>query len=193
MRRSAIWGLAAAAALCASAVAADALRWELGFKHETPTWAKIKLAEDKTAIHWYMTYTVENKTGAVRKPSVRAEILTDTKKTHRDDSNPLVLSEVKKSLGVKEIATAGDLKKGIENDATVKCVATFGEVDKHAKKLELRVYGLMDPVTMVKGKEVYEVKYWQVVYERKGDEFNRTEDPWKVVSSGWKTEEPAAK
>jgi hypothetical protein len=189
MRRSAIWGLAVAAVLGASAVAGEGLRWELGFKHSVPTWTKIQVAADKTTIAWYMTYEVENKTGAARKPAVRAEILTDTKKTFRDDADPLVIKAVKKALDVKEISTAGDLRKGIEDGATVKCVATFGEVDNLAKRLELRVYGLMDPVTMVKGKEVFEVRYWQVIYERKGDEFGRTEDAWKAVSSGWKTEE----
>lgn len=189
MRRSAIWGLAAAAVMAAGAVAAEGLRWELGFKHATPTWAKIQVAADKTAIAWYMTYQVENKTGSARKPAIRAELLTDTKKTFRDNADPLVIKAAKKALDVTEISTAGDLKKGIEDGATVKCVATFGEVDNEAKRLELRVYGLMDPVTMVKGKEVFEVKYWQVIYERKGDEFGRTEDAWKAVSSGWKTEE----
>ena len=189
MRRSAILGLAAAAALSAAAVAAEGLRWELGFKHETPTWAKVQVTAEKTAVCWYMTYQVENKTGAARKPAVRVEILTDTKKTFRDNADPLTISAAKKALDVKEIATAGDLKKGIEDGATVKCIATFGEVDNLAKQLELRVYGLMDPITMVKGKEVFEIKYWQVTYQRKGDEFGRTEDAWKVVSSGWKTEE----
>ncbi len=189
MRRSAIWGLAAAAVMSAAALAAEGLRWELGFKHDTPTWAKIRVSAEKTTVAWYMTYQVENKTGAARKPAIRAEIHTDTKKTFRDNADPLVISAAKKALDVKEISTAGDLRKGIEDGATAKCVATFGEVDNEAKRLELRVYGLMDPVTMVKGKQVFEVRYWQVIYERKGDEFGRTEDAWKAVSSGWKTEE----
>ena len=193
MRRSAMWGLAAVALASAAAVAGEGLRWELGFKHATPTWAKIQVSADKTAVAWYMAYDVENKTGAARKPAVRCEIRTDTKKTFSDNADPLVIAAAKRALDVKEIATAADLKKGIEDGAKVKCVATFGAVDDEAKKLELRVYGLMDPVTMVKGKEVFEVKYWQVIYERKGDEFGRTEDPWKTVSSGWKTEEETKK
>jgi len=188
MRRSAILGLAVAAVVAATA-AAEGLRWELGFKHETPTWAKIQTGLDKTSIAWYMTYRVENKTGAARKPAVKVQILTDTKKTFADNGDAMVISAAKKALDVKTLSTAVDLKKGIEDGAAVDCVATFGEVDPLAKRLDLRVYGLADPITMVKGKEVYEVRYWQVIYERKGDEFSRTEDPWITVSSGWKTEE----
>jgi hypothetical protein len=201
MRRSAILGLAAAAVLAAvlsavggaSVALADALpglRWQLGFKNETPTWVRIPGAGDKTTIAWYMSYTVENKTGAARKPAIRAELRTDTGKTFIDGGDPLVIAAVKKALDVKEISTASDLHKGIADGAKASCVATFGDVDKYAKKIELRVYGLMDPVTMVKGKEVFEVKYWSVKYERKGDEFGRTEDKWKAMSTGWVTEEP---
>jgi hypothetical protein len=198
MRRSAILGLAAAAVLGASAAVALAdslpgLRWVLGFKNETPTWVRVQGAGDRTTIAWYMLYTVENKTGAARKPVVRAELRTDTSKTFGDGGDPLVIAAVKKALDVKELSTASDLHKGIEDGAKASCIATFGDVDKYAKKIELRVYGLMDPVTTVKGKEVYEVKYWSVKYERKGDEFNRTEDKWTNVSSGWVTEEPEKK
>ncbi len=195
MRRSAVLALTAVAVLGASAAAALAdalpgLRWQLGFKNETPTWIRIPAAEGKTTIAWYMSYAVENKTGAARKPAVRAELRTDTAKTFIDNGDPLVIAAVKKSLDVKELCTASDLHKGIEDGAKVSCVATFGDVDKYAKKIELRVYGLCDPVTMVKGKEVFEVRYWSVKYERKGDEFGRTEDKWTAASSGWVTEEP---
>ena len=123
---------------------------------------------------------------------MRAVIVTDTGRNHPDTGDPVTIDAVKKKLDVKELATASDLRKGIEDGQKVKCVATFGEVDKYAHKLELRIYGLLDPVSMVKGKQVYEVKYWQVKYERKGDEFRRTEDAWTMVSSGWVTEEPKA-
>jgi hypothetical protein len=193
MRRSAILGFAAAAVLgLASVAAAGGLRWQLGVKTSTPSWVKVAAAADKTVISWYAAYEVENRTGEARKPSVRVELHTDTKKVYGDGGDVLTLEAVAKAWDVKTVATARDLRKGIDDGATVKCVATFGAVDDHAKKLELRIYGLLDPITMVKGKEVFEVKYWCVKYERKGDEFARTEDPWKVVSSAWVTEEPKA-
>ena len=161
MRRSAILGLAAAAILCvAGAAAAEGLRWQLGYRNDVPAWVRIPGVGDKTTISWYMTWEVENRTGAARKPSVRTLLLTDTGKTFPDSGDPLTVEAVKKALQVKEIAIAADLRKGIDDAAKVKGVATFGDVDKFAKKVELRVYGLLDPVTMVKGKQVYEVKFW---------------------------------
>jgi hypothetical protein len=193
MRRSAIVGLVAAAALGAAAVAAaQELRWELGFKHEKPDWVKVAAADGTSSIGWFMTYEVENKTGAARKPTLRILLRTDTKKEIADGGDARTLLAAKKRLGLEKVTTAVDLRSGIDDGAKVSCVAAFGEVDKYAKDIELRVYGLMDPVTRVKGKEVYEVKYWSVKYNRKGDEFNRTEDPWTVVSSGWVTEEAKA-
>lgn len=194
MRRSTILGLAAAAVLAAASVAAapaiaEGLRWELGFKHDTPSWVRIPAGEGKTAISWYVTCTVENRTGAARKPAVRAVLLTDTKKEITDCGCPLTLKAVRVRTGNRDLVLAGDLHSGgIEDGKAVAAVATFGAVDDQAKRIELRVYGLVDPVSMVKGKQVNEVKYWQAKYERKGDEFGRTEDPWKCLSSGWVTE-----
>jgi hypothetical protein len=198
MRRSAILGLFSAVVLGSAAAAALAegttsLRWELGFKNETPAWVRVQTSAESTKISWYMLYTVENKTGAARKPAVRAVLVTDTGKTFGDNLDALTTKAVKKAKDLKDLANANDLRKGIDDGKKVDCIATFGDVDKYAKKIELRVYGLMDPVTMVKGKVVEEIKVWQVKYERKGDEFGRTEDEWKAVSSGWVTEEPETK
>ena len=61
-------------------------------------------------------------------------------------------------------------------------------IDDLAKSMEVRVYGLEDPVNQVKGKKYNEVRYWKAVYTRKGVEFKRTEDKWKLKSSGWVVE-----
>ena len=195
MRRSTLVGLAAAAVLAASSAAiAGGLRWELGIKTETPSWVKVSDGPgDRTRVVWYGCYTVENKTGETRKPTVRCEIHTDTKKVFRDGGDAQAILALKKRAGNESLATAVDLRKGIDNDKSLRCVATFGAVDDRAKKLELRIYGLHDPVHQVKGKEVHEIRYWRVQYERPGDEFGRTEDAWKTVSSGWVTEEPEKK
>ncbi len=191
MRRTAIAGLAAGTILGLAAVAvAGGLRWELGFKLQTPAWVKVRVSEEKTAVAWYMLYEIENRTGEARKPVLRTEIRTDTGKTFGDTCDPMAIAAVKKAKEIKEIGTASDLRAGIDDGRKVSCIATFGEVDPYAKKLEVRMYGLCDPITQVKGKEVYEIRYWQVKYERKGDEFGRTEDAWKQVSAGWVTEEP---
>jgi len=195
MRRSAIHGLAAAVVLAAaSAALAGGLRWELGIKTETPTWVKVPDGPgDRTRVVWVGVYTVENKTGETRKPTVRCEIHTDTNKVFRDGGDALAIRAMRKKAGNEDLGTAVDLLKGIDDGKSLRCVATFGAVDDRAKKLELRIYGLHDPVHMVQGKEVHEIRYWSVKYERKGDEFGRTEDPWKTLSSGWVTEEPEKK
>ena len=194
MRRSAILGLSAAVVLAAASAAVAGLRWQLGIKTETPSWVKVNDGPgERTRVAWYGIYTVENKTGETRKPTVRCEIHTDTKKVFRDDGDALAIRALKKRAGNENLATAVDLRAGIENDKSVRCVATFGAVDDRAKKLELRVYGLHDPVHQVKGKLVHEIRYWRVQYERPGDEFGRTEDAWKTTSSGWVTEEPEKK
>lgn len=198
MRRSAIIGLAAAGALAAASAASGhpsttGLRWELGIKTETPTWVRVADQGDKTRVVWAMCYTVENKSGETRKPAVRAEIRTDTDKKFLDNNDVLAVKAMKKKLQVDELATAVDLLKGIEDGKSLRCVATFGTLDDHARKMELRIYGLHDPITMVKGKQVHEIRYWRVKYERTGDEFGRTEDEWKTLSSGWVTEEPEKK
>jgi hypothetical protein len=199
MRRSAILGLAAAgllaAAVSAGPASADAagLRWELGIRTETPTWVRVPEAEGRTRLVWTMFYTVENKTGETRKPAVRAEIRTDTGKKFPDTNDALAVLAVKKKHQLDSLPTAVDLLKGIEDGKSMRCLATFGAVDDRAKKLELRIYGLHDPIHAVKGKQVHEIRYWCVKYERKGDEFGRSEDDWKTTSSGWVTEEPEKK
>ena len=196
MRRSTLFGLVAAAVLCVAGVAgiaaADGPRWSLGYSHDTPTWVRVPSMPGRSAIVWAMTYTVENKSGASRSPTLRTEIRTETGKTYGDSGDPLALAALKRKIGVKEISTAADLKAGLDDGAAVKCAATFGAIDDRAHSLELRVYGLADAISVVRGRKFYEVKYWRVLYERKGDEFRRAEDPWKLVSSGWVVESTEA-
>ncbi|MHC4923140.1 MAG: hypothetical protein ACYTG4_03565 [Planctomycetota bacterium] len=189
MRRSLILGLASVAVMAfATAAVADGLRWKLNFNHETPTWVRIPAAEGRTRVSWFMQYTVENKSGDTRKPLVRIEAHTDTKKVYRDSNDPRTMKAAKKKLKNDKLKSSWSLRKGVADGAKVNCIAAFGAVDDLAKQMEVRVYGLEDTVNQIDGKKYNEVRYWKAVYTRKGDEFKRTEDNWKLKSSGWVTE-----
>ncbi len=194
MRRSALLGIAVAALVAvSSAAAAAALRWKLGLKHDTPSWVRVPAEGGKTRVAWYMTYAVENRTGEERKPTLRIEIRGPKDAVYRDSCDAAIKAATEKKTGAKDLATASDLRKdGVADGASKSCVATFSDVDDHADALELRIYGLMDPVDVVQGKRFNDIRYWQVKYERKGDEFRRAEDPWKAVSSGWVVEKREA-
>jgi hypothetical protein len=187
MRRSVTLGFAAMALVAAAgaAVAADSLRWTLGFRNDAPSWVLVPAGGGKTKVAWVMGWTVTNKTGAKREPEVRVEILGPKDRTFADTLDPLSLAAARRKWGVKELSLTTDLRKGVADGATVNGVSTFGALDDHAKEFELRVHGLRDPLDLVDGKTFHEKSYWSVKYTRRGDEFRRSEDPWKQVSSGW--------
>ncbi len=189
MRRSWLLGLAATTVVAAASIAAaDVVRWSLKLEHGAPEWVRISAGTDGTRVAWYMSYSLSNASGAARKPMVRVELRTDTDKVYGDNGDARVVAAVKKATGDKSLVTAFDVARGIGDGDTVKCVASFGEVDNMAHAAELRVYGLMDAIDTVAGKKYREVRYWRVKYQRKGDEFRRTEDKWKAVESGWVVE-----
>jgi hypothetical protein len=190
MRRSVTLGLAAMTfiGVAAAVAAADSIRWTLHYRNEAPTWVTVPAAGGKTKVAWVMAWTVTNKTGAERTPSVHMTLHGPKDQVFADGQDAAAVAAAKRKWKVETLATASSLKKGIADGAEVKGVATFGAVDDLAKEVELRVHGLRDNLDTVAGKTFHETSYWSVKYQRKGDEFRRTEDAWKEVSSGWVVE-----
>ena len=67
--------------------------------------------------------------------------------------------------------------------ASVDGLANFGRIDPNADDLEVRVYGLFDPVWRDRKGNVYsERRVLVLTYGRQGDEYNRQDDPITLVS-----------
>ena len=68
-------------------------------------------------------------------------------------------------------------------------LAHFGRIDPNADELEVRVYGLFDPVWRDrKGNVFSERRVLVLKYRRYGDEYNRPDDAISLVSTSQEVE-----
>ncbi len=138
------------------------------------------------AAHYYLTYTLENAGSEARKPPLRIELRTETSKTYGDHAHGATSAAAQKAQdhdaaykSASEIRSA-DLGAGAKVDG----LAHFGRIDPNADDLEVRVYGLWDPVVRDrKGRAWSERRVMVLKYRRIGDEYNRQDDPIKLVST----------
>lgn len=176
----AVAGLIAGAAL--SAPSADAAGLRL-MNFEAGSFANVI---SNGSARYYMAYTVENGRDEAARPKLRIELRTETDKTYGDHHNGAVAKAAAKAEskdgGFKSTSQvrAADLAAGASADG----LAQFGAIDPNADYLEVRVYGLFDPVTRDrKGNLFSENRVLVLNFRRYGDEYNRHEDAIKLVST----------
>ncbi len=124
-------------------------RWR--FEHKAgPLRTVIVRGSGKATAYHYMTIEVTNKTKFARHWHPLVKAVTDTKKTYLAGGNSGALSAIRKAeknSALKAIGTtAGKLKPG----QTIKTVAIFGVLDPLYDRINVQIFGLVDPIATYK-------------------------------------------
>ena len=125
-------------------------RWMLDMSHGPLSTVQVKDAMGRTTTYHYMTIKVKNGTEFARQWHPRVEAITDTKKTYMSGGYNDALGAIRKATKDKTLvalgSTAGKLKPG----QTVNGVAIFGPLDALYDRINVQIYGLVDPVATYK-------------------------------------------
>jgi len=135
--------------------------------------------------HYYLTYSLENGREDSARPKLRIELRTDTDKTYGDTYDAPTFEAVAKASRSDEArkSTTQICAADLAGGASVDGLAHFGRIDPNADELEVRVYGLWDPISRDRKGNVYSERRVLVLkYARQGDEYNRPDDPIRLVS-----------
>lgn len=159
-------------------------RWRLDFDAGNFAHAVIKSVDGSTA-HYYLTYSVTNGTDEARDARLRVELRTDTEKVYADRYDTAVAEKAKKKHKMDSLSSTFGLRsEALESGASKDAIAVFGQLDPNADELEVRVYGLWDPIYRdLKGRTWSERRVLVLKYERPGDEYGRASDTVRFVSS----------
>jgi hypothetical protein len=129
-------------------------RWMLQFQHGPLRFVRCPGLAGGVVCYEYMTLKVTNTTDLPRDWNPFVEAITDTKKTVVAVGKASALAEIRvaeKDPTIQPIeATAGKIQPGETKNA----VAIFGPLDPNWDRLEVRVHGLVNPITTYKV-EVY--------------------------------------
>jgi hypothetical protein len=140
----------AAPAFSDEAAAPAGGRWTLEFSHGPLRFVTVRSASGATASYYYMALKAKNATELPRPWNPLVESITDTKKTTLAVGNAVALDAVRnaeKNPALQCIeSTAGKIEAGETKDV----VAIFGPLDPNFDKIEIRVHGLVNPITIYK-------------------------------------------
>jgi hypothetical protein len=175
----AVAGLITAAAV--SAPSADAAGLRL-MNFEAGSFANV-IANNSA--QYYLTYTLKNTGDKAARPKLRIELRTETDETYGDHYNAAAAAAAAKAVGSDDLKSTAQLRGAdLGADSSASGLAQFGRIDPNADFLEVRVYGLFDPVTRDrKGNVFSENRVLVLNFRRYGDEYNRHEDAITLVSS----------
>jgi hypothetical protein len=168
-----------------SARAEAAGRWRLDF--EPGDFGNVVTrtgTKDRT--QYYLSYSVKNGTDEALDARLRIELRTETKKTYPDRYDAAASRAYAKAKGLKTApsSTFGLRKSAMAAGSMANGLATFGSLDPNADKLQVRVYGLWDPIVKDdKGQVWAERRVLVLNYERAGDEYRRSEDTITLKST----------
>jgi hypothetical protein len=140
--------------------------------------------------HYYLTYSLTNPREEATRPKLRIELRTDTEMTYGDHFDARTSTAVAEVTGNDDYKPASKIRaESLDGGAAVQGLAHFGRIDPNADGLEVRVYGLFDPVWRDRKGNVFSERHVLVLnYKRQGDEYNRQDDPIHLVSSSQETE-----
>lgn len=183
-----LFALAAAATLAVAATASfepasAAGRWRLDFEPGEFTYVVVGPNDGTGKVEYYLPYTVSNGSADAVNPRLRLEVRTETKKTFGDRFSARAYKAIAKSQRKKSVSSTFQLREtSLEKGNSASAAAHFGAMDDHADELEVRVYGLWNPVYVEKdGKRWRENRYLSLKYRRYGDEYRRYEDKIELL------------
>jgi len=141
--------------------------------------------------HYYVTYSLENARDEATTPKLRIELRTETDKTYGDHFDARTTEAVTEAAGddADYLSAAKIRASELAADASVDGLAHFGRIDPNADDLEVRIYGLFDPVWRdAKGNVFSERRVLVLTYQRRGDEYSRPDDAISLVSTSQEVE-----
>jgi hypothetical protein len=140
--------------------------------------------------HYYLTYSLTNPREEATQPKLRIELRTDTDKTYGDHFDARTSTAVAEETGNDDLKPASKIRaESLDGGASVEGLAHFGRIDPNADGLEVRVYGLFDPIWRDRKGNIFSERRVLVLdYKRQGDEYNRQDDAIRLVSSSQETE-----
>ena len=142
------------------------------------------------AAHYYLTYTLTNGREEATRPKFRIELRTETDKTYGDHFDGGIHEAVAQETDHEGYRSAAKIRAGdLDAGASAEGLANFGRIDPNADDLQVRVYGLFDPVWRDRKGNVYSERRVLVLeFRRYGDEYNRPDDPIRLVSTSQEVE-----
>lgn len=146
----------------------------------------IAMVGGKGEARYYLKYRLANVSGEEQTPRIKVVLTTDTGKRYVDHFDAAVMKSLKAHDGSGQApATAAALRKeAMPADGHSEGVAVFGAIDPNADDLQVRVYGLWDPIIRDrKGRKYIERRVLVLDYARSGDEYERHLDPIRLVDS----------
>lgn len=180
--------LGAAAALCAVSAGdgpAEAAGLQL-FKFDAGTFQPCFAGgpTGKGQTNYVLDYTLSAATKSARKPGVRLELRTETKKTFGDVYDAATWKAATKLLGRTSEPKSTSALRTTELEGKAEALANFGAIDPNADEFEVRVYGLWDPVWRDRlGRTWSENRVLVLSYRRWGDEYDRQMDAVRLVDT----------
>ena len=125
-------------------------RWSLEMSHGPLRTVSMKDARGDAVTYHYMTIRVKNGTEFARQWHPRVEALTDTKKTYASGGYNNALAAIRKAEKDKTLVGLGSTAGKIKAGQTVNGVAVFGPLDALYDRINVQIYGLVDPVATYK-------------------------------------------
>ncbi len=165
---------------------AQSARWRLDFEPGDFTFVVAGPASSGSGrAQYYLPYTVSNGTDSARRPRLRLEVRTETKKTFGDFYDADAYRAIAKDLRAKSVKSTAMLRGAdLESGKSTSAAAHFGTMDDNADNLEVRVYGLWDPIIHDRrGKTWVENRVRVLKYRRYGDEYKRYLDQISLEST----------
>jgi len=157
--------------------------WKLGVTVDPLRPVSIERPGATPRVVWYATITLKNDTGATRTPTVVAKLVTDTEKTCAAGFDPAALAAVQKAAG--DATPLYDWKDPLENGASKKVFVFFGDVDRYANFLEVRLAGVASALSRNRNEWFEQQVEHRTKFHRPGSENRTTDHPVVFVSSEW--------
>lgn len=165
----------AAAASAAAAEPASAAQgetnagWRLDVRFDPPRATTVARPGGPARVVWYSTFSVTNKTGAPRAISPFVSIVTDTGKTFPAAFDLPALQAVRLVAG-EGLTDVYQLPATVDDGATLRGVAVFGDLDRFANRFELRARGFASGLGRRGGEWVHRVMEHRAHFHRPGNE-----------------------
>jgi hypothetical protein len=190
--------------------------WQLEFEYGMPKRITLGL-EPNIENYWYLPFTLKNPDEQDHSFFLEISAVSDKNYTYRNIAQAQVRERVRRRLGIRpgeKFWTAEDVTTAheptdvnapfprsldlpvIKAGETVKCAAIFNGWDREMDRLTITIRGLTNDVIVTKTaphERKLSERVLQLMYERPGDEYYRSEDPVEFVGRQWTTIERTIK
>lgn len=125
-------------------------RWTLDMSHGPLRTVVVTGGSGKSKTYHYMTIKVKNGSAFARQWHPHVEAITDTKKTYAAGGYGEALDEIRKREKNKSLVSIGATAGKLQPGASVDGVAIFGPLDSLYDRINVKIFGLWDPVAIYK-------------------------------------------